>query len=327
MPNTKPVFYKGKNHGSFDEEWGCHRRISEWWYATGYFKDENSRMYSYQYTLLRPRIYSIQSSVIMIALTDFETGKHYYMQKITLLHHKIAIDSRAARFDDLASLEKNKNGMKLNIDYKDFSLDLTLEYGKGAFWHGDNGLLRMGIDAPGETTVYFSYTNMPTSGALKLDGKTFRVVGKSWFDKQGGPYRIIQRHTHWEWFSLRFFDDEEIMLFTFPQSRYQDGTYIPGNNHSRRLTHYSITPLEFVDVNGLTFSSSWSLSVPGVKEEIYNIKPLMPGQFNFAYFELLAGIYNSGGMQVGLCFVELLPGVHNRKYTINLLKRVGRQNE
>jgi hypothetical protein len=115
---------------------------------------------------------------------------------------------------------------------------------------GDNGVLRMGVDAPEETTVYYSYTNMPTTGTMILNGEKKTVTGKSWFDKQGGTYHLLNRKTHWEWFSVRFFDYEEMMLFTFPQSNYQDGTYIAKDGTASRLIDYKVIPLDFVKVNG-----------------------------------------------------------------------------
>jgi len=44
--------------------------------------------------------------------------------------------------------------------------------------------------------------------------------------------------------------------------------------------------------------------------------PLLDQQLNLVYFELLAEIYNPAGEKVGLCFVELLPGVYNKKFKV-----------
>jgi len=52
---------------------------------------------------------------------------------------------------------------------------------------------------------------------LTLGEKEYKVSGKAWFDKQGGTYTLTSRWTNWEWFSMRFFDGKEIMLFSFPQ--------------------------------------------------------------------------------------------------------------
>jgi hypothetical protein len=53
------------------------------------------------------------------------------------------------------------------------------------------------------------------------------------------------------------------------------------------------------------------LTLPGIKEERKKIRPLIEGQLNLAYFELLAEILDPKGERAGLCFVELLPGARN----------------
>lgn len=323
MANIRKIPYRLHDHLSFEEEWQCHKRISEWWYVTGYFSDETDKLYSYQFTVIRTPLAIFTPNILMLALTDFSTEKHYYSQKTTLLEREISIDRKTVQYGDAALITKGERGMRLTGSHRDFSLDLELDYGKGAFWHCDNGALRMGVDEPKETTLYFSYPNMPTKGSITLGGRKIAVKGKSWFDKQGGPYSIINRKTHWEWFSLRFFDDEEMMLFTFPQDDYQDGTFIPCEGPAKRLNQYSIKPLDFITINEMKFSSGWSLRVPELKEEEYIIRPLMKGQVNLAYCEQLAGIYNAKEQKVGLCFVELLPGVYNEKFSSSLFKKVG----
>jgi predicted secreted hydrolase len=152
MSIVRKIPYKGSNHGGFEEEWCCHKKASEWWYATGYFTDVHEQMYSFQFTLIKPHIFGIEPYIIMLALTDFQTGKHFYSQKTTLLSRKIVIDENTASFGDIAKVVKGKSSMTLTARHKDFALDLELEYGKGAFWHCDNGFLRMGLAAPEQTT-------------------------------------------------------------------------------------------------------------------------------------------------------------------------------
>ena len=75
----------------------------------------------------------------------------------------------------------------------------------------------------------------------------------------------------------------------------------------------------------MKFTKGWDLVMPGIKDEKYEIRPLTDGQLNLAYFELIAGIYNAKGEQVGLCMVELLPGARNAQNKINplnMLKKV-----
>ena len=188
----------------------------------------------------------------------------------------------------------------------------------------------MGLpDDPIQRTTYYSYTNLPSEGTLTVQDKSgqdreLEVVGKSWFDRQWGPFRLIDSDSHWEWFSLRFFDDEEIMLFSFPQTskgNYKDGTYIGIEGLTKRVQNYEITPHKFVKAGAnYTFSFGWDLEMPGIKEEKYVIRPLSEGQFNAAYFELLAEIVNSTNERVGYCFVELICGARNK---LNIFQQIG----
>ena len=174
----------------------------------------------------------------MSAVTDFQTKKHYYTQKFTLSTRHIEIDKEKVVCAD-ASVFKNKRGMVIESVGDKFSYQLNLDYGKGAYWHCDNGKLYMGIKDEKQTTLYYSYTNMPTTGIINLNGKEIKVKGFTWFDKQGGTFNFMNIHTHWEWFSMRFYDNEEIMLFNFPQQNYGDGTYIREDCTSSRLNRQS----------------------------------------------------------------------------------------
>lgn len=333
MKTNYTIPYREADHGDFDAEWPPHEKVSGWWYITGYLNDieHPEHLYSYQYTLLRARIYGVTVTVLQLAFTDFQTGQHFFKQRFSLRERKFFEEMPNLQFPPLAYLHKEADGVTLSAQADEFSLELSLDYGKGAFWHGDHGVLIMGIpEDPVQRTVYYSYPNMPTSGEVVLfesggGERRLEVSGKSWLDRQWGPYRLIESATHWEWFSLRFFDDEEVMLFAFPQHPYYDGTYVDREGRQQRVYDYQYTHKELVEVDGFAFSTGWDLFLPGIKEEHYQIRPIMEGQMNLAYFELLAEILNPDNERAGFCFVELLPGVRNpdkRINPINLFKRV-----
>lgn len=319
--------YRQENHGDFDAEWPIQRGISGWWYITGYFMEPENpdRLYSYQFTVVKPKVFGLSPWILQLAITDVKTGKHDFAQRMTLSDPEIYVTEDTVQYQTLALVKREATCMKLTVRTDTFDLDLVLDKGKGAFWHADNGVLVMGgAEDPRRRTVYYSYPNMPTSGQVVLHdpqsgSRTMQVKGKSWFDRQWGPYNIIKANTHWEWFSLRFFDDEEVMLFAFPQTSYYDGTYINSKCERKLTRDYTLTATSFTEAAQMTFSNHWTLFMPGVKEEKYEIRPLTVGQLNLAYFELLAGIFNESGEQVGLCMVELLPGARNPQSKINFL--------
>jgi len=354
----KKIRYDADHHQNFETEWGLHRGNREWWYATGIMFDEDGHMYSWQYTLLHLSMGLVTPKVAMVALTDYENQRHYYLQTMPGKGTRVRISEKEASVTGVASAVKEPDGMHIQLFHKDFTLDLLCSYGKGPVWHCDDGKLQMGIPGEKATTLYYSWTNMPTEGTLIFHNNAAacgrgtsetaasgtvasgtvasgavasgtaasgtvvsgtaatpqqnRLHGKTWFDKQGGPYNMANMKCHWEWFSLRFFDDEEAMLFTFPHNEDPefDGTFIARDGSYHRLNDYKIESLAVTEFKGLKWSSGWRLHM-NEKEQDYTIEPLQEGHMNFAYFEELCAIKNAAGEMVGYAFAELLPGVLN----------------
>ena len=256
-------------------------------------------------------VYNIRLHILVTALSDVETGKHYYSQQAFFFGRNVNITPSLIGVEGKAEMRFDDWKLGLSITANDYSLSLDMNAAKPPVWHCDKGVLRMALDDPKQRTYYWSYTNLRAAGTLVLGDEELEVSGKAWFDRQGGTYNIVNRWTHWEWFSMRFFDDEEVMLFSFPQSDYQDGTFIDREGNPERLTDYSIKPLGFTEAGGHKFSLGWEVEIKGVKDEKYTLVPKMDGQMNLTYFELLADIKDMKGNVVGYCVVELLPGVYN----------------
>jgi predicted secreted hydrolase len=322
--------YREKDHGVFDEEWEPHRGATDWWYATGYLKDltRPEHLYSYQFTVFNPRHFGKNFYDLNLALTDIQTGLHIFKNRIKLSGERVKIDRNSVSFHPYAWLQKNDQGMALMARLKGLEFSLNLDLGKGAFWHGDDGVIVMGApEKPQQRAVYYSYTNMPTSGIIKTgagSGQTreLEVTGKSWFDRQWGPFHLFNTNLYWEWFSLRFFDDEEVMLFTFPRQKWYEGTYIDKNGKSRRITDYRYTCQGFKQKGRSMFSNGWDIYLPGVKDERYRILPMNNDQYNGGYYELMAGISTMDGRAVGYGIVELLPGARVTGKKLNLLNHL-----
>lgn len=318
--------YRETDHGDFNEEWPTHRKSNDWWYITGYLRDikRPETLYSYQYTVINPKIFGKSIYVLHLAFTDMQTGKHSFVRKVRLNSTGVQVGQNNVNVLPFSSLRKSKNEMVLKAQTETLKISLNLDFGKGAFWHCDRGVLVMGLPGdPVQRTVYYSYTNMPTSGSIIISEETGKwqelaVTGKSWFDRQWGPFRLVDTASFWEWFSIRFFDDEEVMLFAFPQHPYYDGTFIDKYGKTQRLNNYKYSFHSLKQHGSLLFSFGWDINLPGIKEENYRIIPLNEGQYNNGYYEIMALVTRIDGTEVGYCFVELLPGVRQKgkKFTI-----------
>ncbi|MDL2319153.1 hypothetical protein LJC74_08810 [Eubacteriales bacterium OttesenSCG-928-A19] len=133
------------------------------------------------------------------------------------------------------------------------------------------------------------------------------MTGKSWFDKQSGPYRLTEADTHWEWFSLSFFDDQETMLFSYPQNDYCDSTYVT-KNAAYRLNNYTLTHDRLIEVDGLKLASSWTLVAPGIREESAGLSPSSKIGITVCTLSCLQ-CDQLEVKKAGCAFVELLPGM------------------
>ncbi len=333
MGNIAYIGGTGVPHGTFEDEFLTHKACSEWWYSTGYLSDAAQNLYSFQFTLARIRLTGVPFHMLLTALTDIGQKKHYYAQHQAFFGKNIESGLAGTSFGELAQIryspDQNSSfgGMELSMRAKEYTLNLRMRAQKAPVWHCEDGMLRMGIpDDPKEVTYYYSLTNLSADGVLELDGNALPVAGKAWFDRQGGTCRLTNPLTNWEWFSFRFFDDEELMLFSFPRTGYADGTYIKEDGTYRRVTDYQIEPLGYYTEprTKYRFSCGWRVRIPGVKEEEYLVRPLADGQFNVFFFELLAEVVSRAGERVGYCVVELLPGARNKRIKPWLaLKRQG----
>ena len=84
--STTKIPYREEDHGDFDSEWPSHKKVTDWWFITGYLTDVKNpeNLYSFQYTLLKPHVYGLKFYVLQIALTDFQSQNHLFNQNVTL---------------------------------------------------------------------------------------------------------------------------------------------------------------------------------------------------------------------------------------------------
>ncbi len=348
--NTIP--YRQEDHGSFEEEWAPHDDVFGWWYLTGLLHDveDPDLLYAYQYTvfhvspggaekirqmelstlpsvwqLLMPLLPTTHDSYIYsLTLIDLQTGQRQIELRPNLVADLgIYADENTVSFLPQSILFRGQGSMTLSALGTGIQLELEIDMGKGAVWHGDDGVLEMSCPAkPQARTVYYSYPNMPTFGTMTFTDEAgkeifLQVEGQSWFDRQWGPLGLDSGGVLWEWFSLRFFDNEEVMLFAFPQSGYQDATHVDADGNTRYFGNFTYTTNEiWQNTMGHTFSWVWDVDMPGVKDERYRIVPMIDkpvdDQLELAlWMEIPAEIFNEYDELVGYAFVELVNGARD----------------
>jgi len=119
-----------------------------------------------------------------------------------------------------------------------------------------------------------------------LDNKTYPVNGLSWFDhqKMNNPYRSSLKG--WDWFSIMFSDNTELMIFLLKTQKgliinNLGGTYI--NQHSQ-LTHLKSPDIHLKNLSSwtsprtkITYPQQWRLKIPKLKINVI-ITPTLSNQ-------------------------------------------------
>ena len=77
---------------------------------------------------------------------------------------------------------------------------------------GPDGYSKKG-DGISAASHYYSFTGLATDGTLIVDGRTMRVNGQSWMDKEFGSNQLGEDQVGWDWFSLQLADGCDLMLY------------------------------------------------------------------------------------------------------------------
>jgi len=168
---------------------------------------------------------------------------------------------------------------------KDTRLHLHLRRTKPPVIHGQSGV---SVKASGadHASHYYSWTRMQTSGELESGGKTRSVRGESWFDHEWATNQLAPEQVGWDWLSIHFDDETELMLYQMRLESGQpdpasSGTFIAADGSSTHLpaAAFKMTATEFwkSEVTGGKYPIGWRVELPENQLE-FNVHAALPNQ-------------------------------------------------
>ena len=168
--------------------------------------------------------------------------------------------------------------LRLRAAQGSIAIDLVLRSGKPRVLQGDSGYSRKGPE-PGNASLYYSYTRLPTAGRLRTARGEFTVTGTSWLDREWGSSLLSPGLAGWEWFGLRLADSTDWTFFRLRKSgreaaagdtlAFDYGLRVDAAGRTRVLVRL-VTPTAYGPVR-------WRLHVPSESLEM-EIAPVMAGQ-------------------------------------------------
>jgi predicted secreted hydrolase len=138
--------------------------------------------------------------------------------------------------------------------------------------HGDNGYSQK--TQSGHASYYFSYPFLQVKGSLIFAGKTYKVVGNAWYDREWSASLLDKEQLGWDWFSLVDSQSDNpsekhgLMLFCIRgnENRYDycSGTRIAANGEAVDISKEDIklSVIETLTLNNREYPSKWQVKLP-----------------------------------------------------------------
>jgi predicted secreted hydrolase len=271
---------------------------TEWWYYTGNVKSADGRRFGFELTFFRQGIDRETKStgtwdvrdlyLAHLALSDLDGGKFLHAERTNRAGPAIAGVSEAERRIWNGNWRVFWQGNKQVLQAIDerFSIHFTLTSAKPPVIQGQNGVSQKG-EGQGRASHYISLTRLGTAGEIELAGQQFQVTGTAWMDHEFFTHQLEADQIGWDWMSMQFADNTELMLF---QIRRKDGSIDPHSagtfvNAGGDTIHLGKEEFR-MDPTGIAWTSpvthaiypmGWKISVPKLNIVI-NCSTSLPSQ-------------------------------------------------
>ena len=295
---------------SFPADHGAHPAANvEWWYTTSIVNDGHGHRYAVFFTVwAQPLGLVARSNVVDLGadrIVHASEGARLGPRTAGAL--SLSVGTARLRFSE----RKPYGAFSIRAGGKRDGLDLVLVPQKPYVLHGRDGVIQQSVGGPSD---YYSATRMAVIGTLTIAGRAVPVSGSSWLDHQWGSFGTVRKALRWDWFSCRFADRSELMLYRFldlqnkPLSRFDTGTFVDPDGTPHAVPRFRVDQLgASVRPPGapIAYPQRWRIRVPDRSLDL-SITPLARHQY--LANRLVAGFWEGAARvdhgKPGICIVE-----------------------
>ena len=255
---------------------------TEWWYYTGNLASEKGRPFGYELTFFRAAlaptveqksIWSTRDAYMAhLALTDIEDKQFLHAERLNRPGPGLAgvDEKRQLIWNGNWQCKLTPTEHHLQATDSQFTLDLTLVPLKPQVIHGTNGISQKGRE-PGQASHYISFPRLATKGQITVNGQPHTVQGNTWMDHEYFSSELDANLAGWDWFSIHFDNNTELMLYRLRQkngqaSPHSAGTFIDEKGQTRHLnaSEIELTPGR----RWKNYPIEWSLKIPKLQMDL-----------------------------------------------------------
>jgi predicted secreted hydrolase len=315
---------------------------NEWWYFTGQLEsvDPPGRRFGYQLTFFRigllperPDLASPWATADLVmahaAISDLEGGAHpfcevlwreipYYGALATFPHHPVAWARAPAGTDGRWTLDLEGDTWTMAVEdrARGFGYRLAATPERPLVFQGPGGFSRK-ADVEGFASLYYSVTRLATEGTLTLSGRTWKVRGRSWMDREFGSSQLGPSQVGWDWFALQLAGGRDLTLYLLRRADgsvdFARGTLVEPDGVVRWLgaADFAVraTRTWTSAATRSEYPSAWRVEIPGARLA-FDVESLLGDQENRAaasgvsYWEGAVRV-REAGRDLGEGYVEL----------------------
>ena len=281
----------------FPRDHGAHNAYrTEWWYYTGHLQTDSGHRYGFEVTFFRVGVVPPDESPSStswdlrnlapahFALTDIDRRQFRFAEK---LNRESPYTAGAAPdvldvFNEGWSATTMPDGAWHIVAFNGGdSVDLVMRSRKPPAIHGENGV-SVKAEGLGNASHYYSMTRLDVTGTVSKQ----HCRGIAWMDHEFSSSKLAGHQQGWDWFSIQFDNDSELMLY---QMRRMDGTPDTTSSGSLITSDGSVIHLRRDQMrieptgkwhsskSGATYPMGWRVAVPSFGIRV-TLKPSMTDQ-------------------------------------------------
>ncbi len=273
---------------------------TEWWYYTGHMRTAGGRRFGIELVFFKRRTDLDRFGVVPLRLIA---------NPIYFAHFALTDESRSvfryehrksanSPFDPPAVTSSKRYYLRLG-DWtvreahglhllraslgRDLIFEVALKPAKPLVLNGENGV---SFKDHNEASRYFSFTRMEAEGDITWHGATEHFTGSAWMDREFGTWTATENQKGWDWFSLQFENNSELMVYYIRDgagrpSKFSSGSFV---DHDGERTHLAREDFEVEPTGywrspqtGAIYPSGWRLRVARLSIDV-RVTPVIKDQ-------------------------------------------------
>jgi predicted secreted hydrolase len=287
------------------------------WFVFGHFDAEGHTLSYLYHVMIMPGADGKRVIQSVVSITDETTG--WYRSGDIVIPY----DHEAESAQDLSfklpngEMEGTRDNIHVKAALKDGSVDIQMQPTSPALYNGGAGVFPL----LGMTIHEYSIPLLKSTGTITVDGKSYKVDGVSWFDRQWqNPAPAGSPPMKWSWIGANLDNGDAVSLWSaFDGSIGRDRAWATVLHHDGSQTVAAVEPSlgatdEWTSAqSGNRYPTRWAVRIPALnmnlsvvpaplRQEIVSVLPFLT---KYEGASRVSGAY--GGKPVkGFGYVELV---------------------